>query len=236
MKKILIVLALVASAGCARSGYNGNFGLMNFDINNPTHLVASKPGQVPAKANTVQNYKPQAQPPNKPQVAAQVKPQPKADGKFKSHVKPQVKPRVTQVKMTPVTTQAAPLYEAKARDYDPRPKDFMYHTKTDFMNVYWNLSIKDNQAIADGYVQPSSQRLCLHAVQLELVGLDSGGNLKNSAAAVTKQAYIAYPGDKSHFRAIMVLRGGEKDFRITGSYHHCGASDFGNDSLDNIPY
>ena len=51
---------------------------------------------------------------------------------------------------------------------------------------------------------PSSPDICIHALELELDGLDSGGNLKNSAAAVTKQIYIAYPRDKSHFRATMV--------------------------------
>ena len=135
MKKILIVLALVASAGCARP--NGDFGLMNFDIDNPAHLVAAKPGQVPAKMKPAQNYKPQAEPPKKPQVTAQVKPRPKAKGKLKvAWLKPQVTP---QVKMAQVTAQVA-LYNAKARDYDPRPEDYKFHTQTKFIKVYWNLS------------------------------------------------------------------------------------------------
>ncbi|MHB8173250.1 MAG: hypothetical protein ACYDFU_02165 [Nitrospirota bacterium] len=119
-----------------------------------------------------------------------------------------------------------------------KPGDYSFHKHTNYIKIHWNLRVEGKRAMADGYVEPFSHDDGLHTVNLELVGLDSKGNIISSAMGQPKDEFIASPFDKSPFEISMPLKGGEKDFTIRGNYYHYPAGkdpDFSQDKLDYIP-
>ncbi len=123
------------------------------------------------------------------------------------------------------------------RSYHAR--DYQWHKNTPWLKLHWNYKHPGKGTIvAEGYVEPFNPRYGLHGVNLELVGLDEGGNVVNEAAGRPEDSYIASPYDTSPFRITMRLNGREKGFTIKGSYYHYVLGempDFDSRNIDYIP-
>ena len=118
------------------------------------------------------------------------------------------------------------LLAACAHAYDSagayRVQDYQFHKHTIFLKVHWNFVHPDGETVvAEGIVEPFSPDDGLHSVRLDLVGLDSQGNVVNSSEGMPRDIYIESPlYPASPFRISMKLNGKEKIFTITGSYFH----------------
>jgi len=120
-----------------------------------------------------------------------------------------------------------------------KPNDYQQYKNTLYIKLHWNLNRPDaSTVVADGYVEPFSPRYGVHAVRLELVGLDENGKVVNKASGAPADDNIVSPLDTSPFRITMKRNGREKEFTIRGEYYHYIAGttrDFGSRQYDTIP-